>query len=671
MERLTVDASVFLNMSFPREYMRAALLVSLLSIWVLVFLFYYLNRYTKRPYFTTWTAAWLFYALWLTLGLSAPNPDPTSLRMIARQWCVGISAVFLLWGSLDFLEIKVRQRLFGLFMGFLLTWSTISPQVTSDPILIQTPLFLLIGMSSIFAGVSFYRLRKRRQFVGVGLLFFGFFLWGVYLATYPLTLKHENLFSAGFLVSAVLQLFIAVSMIVLVLEEARHINEQTQKLVADVNSEKEALQIRILNVEEKYRSLFDQTRSSDDLQKAYNDLRQTQQSVVQQERLRALGQMASGIAHDINNALSPVLAYADLVLRKEPGISAGSRKNLEHVKTAAEDIAHIVERMSEFYRRREHNTHLRLVNLNRVVEQVLDLTRPRWHDMAQSQGIAIKVETVLDESLPELYANESELRETLTNLVLNSVDAMPKGGVITLALRSHSLTTEFFSESVPSHIIVEVQDTGIGMDEKTRQRCLEPFFSTKRDRGGSGLGLAMVYGMMERHEGTIEIDSAVGKGTTMRLVFPVRQPPAKASPTSHTSRAAERPLRVLCVDDEPLLRELLKELLEFHRHTVVTADGGQAGLDAFQAARNSGEPFDAVVTDLGMPMVDGRKVALTIKTTSPSTPVVMLTGWGTMLNEKGDLPINVDAILSKPPRPAELHETIVKVVTSSLKKQAA
>lgn len=663
------EALIF-DVTFPREYMRAALVVSLLSIWVLVFLFYYLNRYTKRAYFTIWTAAWLFYALWLTLGLSVPNANPASMMMILRQWCVGISAVFLLWGSLEFLEIKVRQMQLGLFMAFLLTWSYISPQITSDPLLIQMPLFVLIGMSSIFAGVSFYRLRKRRQFVGVGLLFFGFFLWGVYLATYPLTLKYENLFSAGFLVSAVLQLFIAVSMIVLVLEEARHINEQAQKQVQAVKSEKEALQLRILNAEEKYRSLFDQNRTRDDLQKAYDDLRQTQQSVVQQERLRALGQMASGIAHDINNALSPVLAFADMVLRKEPGLSDGSRRNLEHVKTAAEDIAHIVERMSEFYRRREQNKRMGLVNVNRLVEQVLELTRPRWHDMAQNQGIAIRGEAVLDETLPALYANESELRETLTNLILNSVDAMPRGGTITIALRGHSSNPEFFAQATPSHIVIDVTDDGVGMDEKTKQRCLEPFFSTKRDRGGTGLGLAMVYGMMERHEGTIEIESAPGKGTTMRLVFPVRKAPAKAGDTSQTLAADRQPLRVLCIDDEPLLRELLKEVLEFEHHQVVTADGGQSGLDTFQAAKNRGEPFHAVVTDLGMPHIDGRKVAQIIKTDSPTTPVIMLTGWGTMLNEKGDLPISVDAILSKPPRPAELQETLVKVVKKARKLAA-
>jgi signal transduction histidine kinase/ActR/RegA family two-component response regulator len=657
-----VGESLVFDVIFPREYMRAALVVSLLSIWVLVLLFYYLNRYTKRNYFTVWTAAWLFYALWLTLGLSAPNPDPTSFMMVSRQWCVGISAVFLLWGSLAFLEIKVRQTLFGLFMGFLMTWSYVSPYIIADPLFIQMPLFLLIGMSSIFAGISFYRLRKRRQFVGVGLLFFGFFLWGVYLATYPLTLKYENLFSAGFLVSAVLQLFIAVSMIVLVLEEARHINEQTQKQVQAVNSEKEALQLRILSAEEKYQSMFNQTRMKDDLQKAYDDLRQTQQSVVQQERLRALGQMASGIAHDINNALSPVLAFAELLLRKEADLTAGGRRNLEHIKTAAEDIAHIVARMSEFYRRREQNKQLRLVDFNRVVEQVIELTRPRWQDMPQRQGLVIRVETELGAALPELYGNESELRETLTNLILNSVDAMAKGGTITITTRGISLTGEFFSQSGPSHLVMEIKDTGIGMDDKTRQRCLEPFFSTKRDRGGTGLGLAMVYGMMERHEGNIEIESEPGKGTTMRLVFPLRQAPAPAHDTSLAKPMPQRALKVLCIDDEPLLRELLKEVLELEQHQVCTADGGQGGLDAFQAAQNRGEPFDAVVTDLGMPHVDGRKVAQTIKQQSPNTPVVMLTGWGTMLSERGDLPMNVDAILSKPPRPAELHETIARVV---------
>src|SRR6266542_4317712 len=329
---------------FPREYMRAALMVSLLSVWVLVALFYYLNRYTKRYYFTIWTAAWLFYALWLTIGLSVPNPGPNSFVVVLRQWCVEISAVFLLWGSAAFLEFETPQMLFGLFMAFLLVWSYVGWTVVKDAFFIQMPIFVLTGLASVFSGFSFYRQRPHRQFVASGLLFLGFFLWGVYLVSYPFSQKYGALFNAGFLFSAVLQLFIGVSMIVLVLEEARHINEQILEQIQSINSEKRELQAKILSTEEQCRSLFSQARLREGLQTAYNELRQTQQSVVQQERLRALGQMASGIAHDINNALSPIMAFSDLVLKKETGLTEPSRKNLEHIHTSAEDIAQIVQR---------------------------------------------------------------------------------------------------------------------------------------------------------------------------------------------------------------------------------------------------------------------------------------------------------------------------------------
>jgi signal transduction histidine kinase/ActR/RegA family two-component response regulator len=650
------------DLIFPREYLRGALIVSLLSIWVLVVLFYYLNRYTKRNYFTIWTAAWLFYALWLTLGITAPSSSPDSWLHIIRQWCVGISAIFLLWGSLHFLEIKARQSLFGLFMGFLLTWSYVAPSVVADPLLIQLPIFSLIGLSSMFAGVSFYRLRKRRQFVGVGMLFLGFFLWGVYLATYPFSQRFDALSNVGFLVSAVLQLFIAVSMIVLVLEEARYTNEQMRQQIQSVKTEKEALQMKMLVVEEQNKSVFSQSGLRMDLQKAYEELRQTQHSVVQQERLRALGQMASGIAHDINNALSPILAFSELILAKAENLDGLSQKNLNHIRTSAEDIAQIVARMSEFYRRREDNEQLKGVDLNRLAQQVVDLTSPRWRDIPQGQGILVQVQTEFQNGLPALYANESEIREALTNILLNAVDALPQGGLIQITTRGLHMAPENSDDNKPDRIMLEVRDNGIGMDEKTRQRCLEPFFSTKRSRGGAGLGLAMVYGTVERHDGSIQIESEPGKGTTIRLIFPVRQAPAASHPDSSAAPKVTKPLHILCIDDEPLLRELLKELLEYSRHLVETADGGQAGLDRFEAARAQGKPFDVVITDLGMPYVDGRQVAERIKGNSPDTPVILLTGWGAMLDEKEGVMAHVNAVLSKPPRVTELNETVARVV---------
>jgi signal transduction histidine kinase/ActR/RegA family two-component response regulator len=641
--------------------MKGGLVVSLLSIWVLVALFYYLNRYTRRHYFTIWTAAWLFYALWLTIGITVPNAAVGSLVDIIRQWCVGTSAVFLLWGSFRFMEIPARESLFGFFMLFLLTWSYVSPSLISDGLLVQMPIFVLIGLASIFAGASFYRLRKRYQFVAAGLLFLGFSLWGIYLGTYPLTLRHNTLVTVAFLVSAVLQLFIAVSMIVLVLEEVRYSNEQMLQQIQSVKSEKEALQLKVLSAEEECSKLLDQVRLKRDLQAAYDELRQTQRSVVEQERLRALGQMASGFAHDINNSLSPILAFSEMLLNRDDRLNEHSRKHLGHIRTAAEDIAQTVARMGQFYRRRTASDQSRLVNPNRIADEVIDLTRPRWQDMPQGRGIVVDVKRDYEESVPDLFCNETELREALTNLVLNAVDALPNGGRITLSTRSKCVKTGPGTNRAPTHLVVEVRDNGSGMDARTRQRCLEPFFSTKKDRGGSGLGLAMVYGMMERHEGTIQVDSEVDKGTTIQLIFPLRTPPKTVNVAPAAGPVSEAVYRILCIDDEPLLRELLKEALEYSHHKVDVADGGQAGLDLFQAARARGEPFDVVITDLGMPSPDGRQVAERVKTESPQTPVIMLTGWREMLSEQEEADSPVDAILGKPPRLTELTEALARV----------
>jgi CheY-like chemotaxis protein len=235
--------------------------------------------------------------------------------------------------------------------------------------------------------------------------------------------------------------------------------------------------------------------------------------------------------------------------------------------------------------------------------------------------------------------NEAEIRQAVTNLILNAVDAMPTGG--TLKLRTYEKV------GPPDTVILEVSDSGIGMDEETRERAFEPFFSTKGARG-SGMGLATVYGTMQRHEGAVGIDSALGKGTTMRLIFPV--PEEITERVNEASAFPPLPMRILCVDDEPLLREALKEILENEGHNVELADGGRSGLDAFRAAYRRGEPFEVVITDLGMPHVDGRQVARSIKAEAPETPVILLTGWGQRLRAEDEIPEDVDVLLCKPPR---------------------
>lgn len=389
------------------------------------------------------------------------------------------------------------------------------------------------------------------------------------------------------------------------------------------------------------------------LQATYDELRHTQQASMQQERLRALGQMASGIAHDINNAISPAVLYAESLLAREP-LSDRARGYVQSIARAMDDVAATVSRMREFYRGREAQQQPGPVVLNDLANQVIELSRARWSDMPQQRGVVIDVSAQLANDLPPAWGVESEIREALINLVFNAVDAMPQGGALTLRTRR-------VEEDAAPRVAIEVSDTGIGMDEATQRRCLEPFFTTKGERG-TGLGLAMVYGMAQRHGAELRVASEPGEGTTVSLAFllqaqpPAEPPRAPAMPT--------RPLRLLLVDDDPVLLRSLRDTLEGDGHTVFAADGGHAGIDAFAAAADDGDPFDAVITDLGMPHVDGRQVAAAVKALSAETPVMLLTGWGQRMSDDGDAPACVDVVLSKPPRLADLRIGLAQCMVS-------
>jgi PAS domain S-box-containing protein len=390
------------------------------------------------------------------------------------------------------------------------------------------------------------------------------------------------------------------------------------------------------------------------LQAAYEDLRQTREAVMQQERLRALGQMASGIAHDINNAISPVALYTDSLLERESNLSAQGRGQLEIIQRAIHDVAATVARLREFYRQRESQLTLMPVDLNELVPQAVDLTRARWSDMPQQRGIVIQARTELADDPPVIMGIESEIREALTNLIFNAVDAMPEGGTLTLRTKVVGNPSDQSRQ-----VQLEVSDTGGGMDEEARRRCLEPFFTTKGERG-TGLGLAMVYGMAQRHGAEIDIESAVGRGTTLRLKFAAPAVAIDAAAQSQTAPAVPTDLRILIVDDDPALLKSLQDTLESDGHTIVTASGGEAGIAVFLAARAQGNPFHAVITDLGMPYVDGRQVCSAVKTAAPRTIVVMLTGWGQRFVAEGGIPLNVDSVLSKPPKLRELRQALAR-----------
>jgi PAS domain S-box-containing protein len=392
------------------------------------------------------------------------------------------------------------------------------------------------------------------------------------------------------------------------------------------------------------------------LQGAYDELRQSQQIILQQERLRALGQMASGVAHDINNAISPIALYTESILEREPNLSERARDQLRIVQRAIEDVAQTVAKMREFYRPRD-GADLQPIELNPLIEQALQSTRARWHDMPQERGAVIDARAELDPEAPLVVGSQSDIRDALTNLIFNAVDAMPEGGRLTVRTRRAGAAPEG-----GERVDLEVSDTGFGMDEETKRRCLEPFFTTKGERG-TGMGLAMVYGMARRHGAELEIESAPGAGTTVRLrlraaaTATIRQPAAPA-PASLPS------LRILLVDDDPLVLESLLRVLTGEGHQVEGAEGGEAGVERFSSAHREGAPFNIVITDLGMPFVDGRAVAAAVKTAAPGTPVILLTGWGERLQAEHTIPANVDRVLSKPPRMAELRRALAELTAA-------
>ena len=393
------------------------------------------------------------------------------------------------------------------------------------------------------------------------------------------------------------------------------------------------------------------------LQRAYDDLRTTQHAITQQERLQALGQMASGIAHDINNALSPIVGYTDLLLTVEKGLSANALAYLQTIALAADDVVHIVSRLKDFYRQREDDLPLAAVQLNGLVQQVIDLTRARWRDMPQQHGLVIEVAVELLPDLPPIRGVEAELREAMTNLVFNAVDAMPAGGTIVVRTLRRG-----------DQVAIEVSDSGVGMDEETRRRCLEPFFTTKGDLG-TGMGLAMVFGVMQRHDGDIEIDSLKGQGTTMRLILPaavLHKVGEALSAEVEVSEAVVQPLRILCIDDEPLLRNLLREMLERDGHDVETADGGRDAVASILRSVQEGHSFDVVITDLGMPYVDGTQVARLVKVASPATRVILLTGWGMRGGKEDKVPRHVDIVLNKPPKQRQVRAALRKIMESGM-----
>jgi signal transduction histidine kinase/ActR/RegA family two-component response regulator len=383
------------------------------------------------------------------------------------------------------------------------------------------------------------------------------------------------------------------------------------------------------------------------------------------EKMSALGELASGVAHDFNNTLAGILGRAELLLKTEDPATIAS--GLKIIIKTAKDGAQTVKRIQDFARQRRDHDFAPLA-VDQLLFDVSEITRPRWKDRAEAANVHIHLELQI-RSNALIMGDGSELREVLVNMVFNAVDAMPEGGTLTLS-----------AQELNGQIEIAISDTGTGMSEEVRSRIFDPFFTTK-GKAGLGLGLAVSYGIICRHEGTVEVESEVDRGTTFKIKLPVAkgvaeleaddQDKTQTNLISDGALAAVPSLnqinqaRILVVDDEAHVRELLRDILESEGCKAILAEGGQRALALFDSGK-----FDAVFTDIGMPEMSGWELAHAVRERDEHVPLAVITGWGEAVGSSEQRDAQVDWVVTKPfdiSRIAELAKEVTMRRNDALK----
>jgi CheY-like chemotaxis protein len=399
-----------------------------------------------------------------------------------------------------------------------------------------------------------------------------------------------------------------------------------------------------LGLREQNRRLEERVAArTQELEAALNDLRQSQRQAVREGRLHAFNEMAGGVVHDFNNMLMILMSLTDLLARESPppeesdiGTYAAT------IQSVLEDAAQTISRLNYFCRPRHDDDLYMPSDLKRLIEEAVRLARPKWHDAAQAEGRDIEISLDLNRVEP-FPCNAAELREAIIHLMLNGIDAMREGGTLSISLNPS-----------PEGVEIHVKDTGIGMCEEVRARCMDPFYSTK-EQSGTGLGLPMVHGIIRRHAGFLNVTSTPGEGSTFHIFLPRDN---VAAPAAHVtaSNVTTPPLRILLAEDDERLRQLITLQIESMGHTVVSAADGTQALEILNKSA-----FDLILTDLSMPRLNGLALVEAARQTSSDIPVIMLTGYGAMLLPDGERPPGVDILLAKPVTRDNLAAAIARV----------
>ncbi|KPK36361.1 MAG: hypothetical protein AMK70_02580 [Nitrospira bacterium SG8_35_1] len=358
--------------------------------------------------------------------------------------------------------------------------------------------------------------------------------------------------------------------------------------------------------------------------------KRTEKILVQSEKMRALGEMASGVAHDFNNSLTTILG--NIKLLKEAGVDRNITDKIDAIEKAARQGAQTIASLQGFSTTADEDSHkpVKLLALKPLIEEVRNLTRFRWKDLPQKEGHTIEFTTEIEGS-SALVINGADFKEMLTNLIFNAVDAMPQGGHIHLSVKQED-----------EKVVLAIQDNGVGLSKEDAAHIFDPYFTTK-GRGHAGLGLSIAKRFIERHGGSIRVESIKGAGSTFKVEFPLLTTSEPEKLVLSVRPKAPVHLKILIIDDEPLVRSLLKQVLEKSGHSVAEAGNGQEGIRSFRENN-----FDLVITDHGMPVMNGLDAAFRIKKQKPETPVLLITGWQAETDATFQKPSGIDEVITKP-----------------------
>jgi len=378
-----------------------------------------------------------------------------------------------------------------------------------------------------------------------------------------------------------------------------------------------------------------------ELKHKYEEEKQMQEKYAEIEKLRALGLMTSGIAHDFNNMLAIIAGNIDLIEIEEDKDKI--LKKVQIIKKTALGSAKTIKRLQKYARTKNDALQSQTINFNSLVRDAIEISTPMWKDSPQEKGFSVEIVDTLTEEEPIVLGDDTDLREAIINMIFNSVDAMPQGGKI-------DIVTYAKNESV----YLELSDNGTGMTEETKDRIFDPFFTTKGITHG-GLGMSMLYGTIKRHNGSVDIKTMPGQGTTFTIVLPKgKEKTERASEkSSHSIKTEEA--NILIIDDEPQIGAVLSEILSHQGHQTSVFDNGKDGIDALKNGS-----YEILITDLGMPDLSGWEVINIARQIEPGVISGVITGWD--ISEAEAKQKGVDFLITKPFESSQIIQAVANAV---------